>query len=84
MVRAPTYDEKGMKKGAWSKEEDDKLRAYILKYGHWNWAQLPKSIKEWQELQAAMDELPEARYKTWELHQGRRGYYHQNTPTTWQ
>lgn len=41
-------------------------------------------IKEWQELQAAMDELPEARYKTWELHQGRRGYYHQNTPTTWQ
>lgn len=31
-----------MKKGAWSKEEDDKLRAYILKYGHWNWTQLPK------------------------------------------
>ncbi|KAH9782980.1 hypothetical protein KPL71_009142 [Citrus sinensis] len=45
MVRAPTYDGRGMKKGAWSKEEDDKLRAYILKYGHWNWAQLPKSGK---------------------------------------
>ncbi|GAY66230.1 hypothetical protein CUMW_247070 [Citrus unshiu] len=45
MVRAPTYDGRGMKKGAWRKEEDDKLRAYILKYGHWNWAQLPKSGK---------------------------------------
>ncbi|KAK9225859.1 hypothetical protein WN943_010904 [Citrus x changshan-huyou] len=42
MVRAPTYDENGMKKGAWSKEEDDKLRAYILKYGHWNWREIPK------------------------------------------
>lgn len=30
-------------------------------------------IKEWQELQAAMDELPEAIYKTWELlHQGKK------------
>ena len=44
MVRAPTYDGRGMKKGAWSKEEDDKLRAYILKYGHWNWAQLSKFV----------------------------------------
>ena len=42
MVRAPTYDGRGMKKGAWSKEEDDKLRAYILRYGHWNWTQLPR------------------------------------------
>nr|URY18971.1 MYB protein [Zanthoxylum bungeanum] len=42
MVRGPTYDENGIKKGAWSKEEDDKLRAYILKYGHWNWRELPK------------------------------------------
>lgn len=42
MVRAPRYDGKGMKKGAWSKEEDDKLRAYILRYGHWNWTQLPR------------------------------------------
>ncbi|KAH9790939.1 Myb-related protein Myb4 [Citrus sinensis] len=42
MVRAPTYDGKGMKRGAWSKEEDDKLRAYILRYGHWNWTQLPR------------------------------------------
>ncbi|GKE97829.1 putative homeodomain-like protein [Tanacetum coccineum] len=25
------------KKGAWSEEEDHKLRAYIQRYGHWNW-----------------------------------------------
>ncbi|XWS63349.1 hypothetical protein CRYUN_Cryun06bG0087800 [Craigia yunnanensis] len=42
MVRAPFYDKSGMKKGAWSPEEDDKLRSYILRYGHWNWRELPK------------------------------------------
>lgn len=42
MVRAPTVDKNGMKKGAWSEEEDNKLRAYVLRYGHWNWRQLPK------------------------------------------
>ncbi|KAK3004747.1 hypothetical protein RJ639_019021 [Escallonia herrerae] len=42
MVRAPCFDKNGLKKGAWSKEEDDKLRAYIQRYGHWNWRQLPK------------------------------------------
>ncbi|KAL5793918.1 hypothetical protein ACOSP7_002512 [Xanthoceras sorbifolium] len=42
MVRAPTYDENGMKRGAWSEEEDEKLRSYIQKYGHWNWRELPK------------------------------------------
>ncbi|MFQ6662991.1 hypothetical protein Gotur_030668, partial [Gossypium turneri] len=31
-----------MKKGEWSAEEDDKLRTYVQKYGHWNWHQLPK------------------------------------------
>ncbi|KZV52186.1 myb-related protein Myb4-like [Dorcoceras hygrometricum] len=42
MVR-PTYvDGNGMKKGAWSEEEDNKLRAYIQRYGHWNWRLLPK------------------------------------------
>ncbi|XP_073145698.1 uncharacterized protein [Henckelia pumila] len=42
MVR-PTYvDSNGMKKGAWSEEEDNKLRAYIQRYGHWNWRLLPK------------------------------------------
>ncbi|XP_061336797.1 transcription factor MYB15-like [Gastrolobium bilobum] len=42
MVRAPSYDKNGIKKGAWSKEEDERLRAYIQRYGHFNWRQLPK------------------------------------------
>ncbi|KAM7498209.1 hypothetical protein LguiA_022623 [Lonicera macranthoides] len=42
MGRKPWYDKNGMKKGAWSKEEDDKLSSYIQKFGHWNWRQLPK------------------------------------------
>ncbi|KAL8126725.1 myb-related protein 308-like [Apium graveolens] len=42
MVRAPSIDKNGIKKGEWSKEEDDKLRAYINRYGTWNWRQLPR------------------------------------------
>lgn len=42
MVRAPFYDKDGIKKGAWSLQEDDKLRACILKYGHPNWREIPK------------------------------------------
>ncbi|KAF2285030.1 hypothetical protein GH714_036289 [Hevea brasiliensis] len=42
MVRAPYFDKNGLKKGAWSPEEDYKLRAYIMRYGHWNWRELPK------------------------------------------
>ncbi|KAI8007072.1 Transcription factor MYB93 [Camellia lanceoleosa] len=42
MVRTPSFDKNGMKKGAWSPEEDNKLRAYIHRYGHWNWRELPK------------------------------------------
>ncbi|KAK3032251.1 hypothetical protein RJ639_037425 [Escallonia herrerae] len=42
MVRTPCFDKNGLKKGAWSKEEDDKLKAYIQRYGNWNWRQLPK------------------------------------------
>lgn len=43
MVRTPFYDKNGLKKGAWSTEEDNKLRAYIQKSGHPNWRKLPKS-----------------------------------------
>ncbi|CAI9754870.1 unnamed protein product [Fraxinus pennsylvanica] len=42
MVRPCFFDNNGMKKGAWSNVEDDKLRAYVLRYGHWNWRMLPK------------------------------------------
>ncbi|XP_062106231.1 transcription factor MYB14-like [Humulus lupulus] len=42
MVRAPYIDKNGIKRGAWSSEEDNKLRAYVERYGHWNWRELPK------------------------------------------
>ncbi|OAY35266.1 hypothetical protein MANES_12G085900v8 [Manihot esculenta] len=42
MVRTTAVDKNGLKKGSWNKEEDDKLRDYIQKYGHWNWRELPK------------------------------------------
>ncbi|KAH7532952.1 hypothetical protein FEM48_Zijuj04G0078000 [Ziziphus jujuba var. spinosa] len=42
MVRAPFYGKDGLKKGAWSLEEDEKLRAYVQNYGHPNWRELPK------------------------------------------
>ncbi|MFS7968951.1 putative transcription factor MYB-HB-like family [Helianthus anomalus] len=42
MVRAPCVDKNGIKKGAWSEEEDNQLRAYVQRYGHWNWRELPK------------------------------------------
>lgn len=41
MVKSSCYDN-GVKKGAWSEDEDTKLRAYIQRYGHWNWGLLPK------------------------------------------
>ncbi|PIN02404.1 hypothetical protein CDL12_25087 [Handroanthus impetiginosus] len=42
MVRPPYVDSNGMNKGAWSEEEDNRLKAYIQRYGHWNWRLLPK------------------------------------------
>ena len=42
MVRTPYIDENGLKKGAWSVEEDDKLRSYVQRFGHWNWREIPK------------------------------------------
>ncbi|KAK6157247.1 hypothetical protein DH2020_011495 [Rehmannia glutinosa] len=41
MVRPSSVDSNGMKKGAWSDEEDNKLRAYVQRYGHRNWTLLP-------------------------------------------
>ncbi|MCD9645610.1 hypothetical protein HAX54_034626 [Datura stramonium] len=31
-----------IKKGAWSPEEDQKLKSYIMRYGIWNWSHMPK------------------------------------------
>ncbi|KAL1561695.1 transcription factor MYB8-like [Salvia divinorum] len=41
-MRKSSVDINGVKKGAWSEEEDSKLRSYVLRYGHWNWRLLPK------------------------------------------
>ncbi|KZV57638.1 myb-related protein Zm38-like [Dorcoceras hygrometricum] len=42
MGRAPCCDKKGLKKGPWTPEEDDKLVDYINKNGHGSWRSLPK------------------------------------------
>ncbi|KAL2328291.1 hypothetical protein Fmac_021718 [Flemingia macrophylla] len=42
MVRAPYFDKNGIKKGAWSEEEDKRLIAYVETHGYPNWRQLPK------------------------------------------
>ncbi|KAL0444182.1 UNVERIFIED_CONTAM: Transcription factor [Sesamum latifolium] len=50
MVRPPYVDSNGLKKGAWSDDEDNKLRAYVQRYGHWNWRLLPK----WSAIAASL------------------------------
>ncbi|CAI9280150.1 unnamed protein product [Lactuca saligna] len=42
MVRTPTCDKNGLKKGTWTPEEDQKLIDYVANYGCSNWRQLPK------------------------------------------
>ncbi|XP_009770485.1 uncharacterized protein LOC107815562 [Nicotiana tabacum] len=42
MGRAPCCEKLGLKRGPWSKEEDDLLINYINKHGHPNWRALPK------------------------------------------
>ncbi|KAM3301720.1 hypothetical protein P3S67_016222 [Capsicum chacoense] len=42
MVRTPSVDKNGIKRGPWSEEEDNQLRAYVEQFGHPNWRQLPK------------------------------------------
>ncbi|CAE6190482.1 unnamed protein product [Arabidopsis arenosa] len=43
MGRSPCCDQdKGVKKGPWLQEEDDKLTAYINENGYGNWRSLPK------------------------------------------
>ncbi|KAE8711786.1 Myb-related protein Zm1 [Hibiscus syriacus] len=42
MARTPSCDKSGLRKGTWTPEEDRKLKAYVTRYGCWNWRQLPK------------------------------------------
>ncbi|KOM50414.1 hypothetical protein LR48_Vigan08g124100 [Vigna angularis] len=42
MVRTPSSDKNGLKRGTWTPEEDKKLVDYITRYGHWNWRLLPQ------------------------------------------
>uniref|UniRef100_A0A5B7BPL8 Putative myb-related protein Myb4-like n=1 Tax=Davidia involucrata TaxID=16924 RepID=A0A5B7BPL8_DAVIN len=42
MVRTPCCEKMGLKKGPWTREEDEILINYIILYGHGNWRALPK------------------------------------------
>lgn len=42
MVKAQDCEKAYLRKGSWTPEEDQKLKAYIRRYGIWNWAQMPK------------------------------------------
>ncbi|KAL2535850.1 myb domain protein 14 [Forsythia ovata] len=42
MGRAPCCEKMGLKKGPWTREEDDILMNYINQNGHGNWRALPK------------------------------------------
>ncbi|XP_044460484.1 MYB-like transcription factor EOBI [Mangifera indica] len=44
MVKARDGDTEktDLRKGSWTPEEDQKLKAYVRRYGIWNWAQMPK------------------------------------------
>nr|XP_043625646.1 transcription factor MYB114-like [Erigeron canadensis] len=42
-MRSPSSEVKTvLKKGAWSHEEDEKLKSYISRYGIWNWSHMPR------------------------------------------
>ncbi|KAL5209446.1 hypothetical protein ABZP36_005069 [Zizania latifolia] len=41
-LRPPCCDESSVKKGPWTREEDQKLVAYVEKHGHGSWRSLPK------------------------------------------
>lgn len=43
MVRSPCCEKDHTNKGAWTKEEDDRLVSYINVHGEGSWRSLPKS-----------------------------------------
>lgn len=42
MGRAPCCDKVGVNRGAWTGEEDETLKAYVVKHGPGKWRALPK------------------------------------------
>ncbi|KAK1307178.1 Transcription factor MYB39 [Acorus calamus] len=42
MGRSPCCDDKDLKKGPWSEEEDQKLTNFIRTHGHGSWRALPR------------------------------------------
>ncbi|XVF77861.1 hypothetical protein PTKIN_Ptkin14bG0081300 [Pterospermum kingtungense] len=42
MVRHPHGNKTCLKRGTWNPDEDRKLFAYVMRYGIWNWNQMPK------------------------------------------
>jgi len=42
MGKAPCCEKHGVKRGAWTPEEDEALVDYINKHGHGSWRTLPK------------------------------------------
>jgi myb proto-oncogene protein len=44
MGRSPCCEKAHMNKGAWTKEEDQRLIDYIRNHGEGSWRSLPKSV----------------------------------------
>lgn len=48
-MRKPCCDKQDINKGAWSKEEDQKLIDYITKHGEGKWRSLPQAAGTYSE-----------------------------------
>ncbi|XVF77864.1 hypothetical protein PTKIN_Ptkin14bG0081600 [Pterospermum kingtungense] len=42
MAKNPSHEMKVVRRGGWSPKEDERLIAYISRYGIWNWNEIPK------------------------------------------
>ncbi|KAL2226094.1 UNVERIFIED_CONTAM: Transcription factor MYB16 [Sesamum indicum] len=62
MGRSACCEKVGLKKGPWTREEDEKLLAYIQQHGHGSWRALPPKAEMWEKLQIKVDKLFEARH----------------------
>ncbi|XVE98962.1 hypothetical protein REPUB_Repub03eG0154900 [Reevesia pubescens] len=64
MANNPSEEKKVIRKGGWSPEEDQKLIAYVSRYGIWNWNEIPKHagmfVKDRKELPPSLAELLKA------------------------